>query len=56
MAKNAIYILEDETRLKEFKKNAYAQARTFEIGNILPKYEAFYKMVIERYQLEPAMK
>lgn len=50
MAKNAIYILEDETRLKEFKRNAYAQAKTFSIENILPQYEAFYKTVIERYQ------
>ncbi len=49
MAKNAIYILEDETRLKEFKKNALAHAKTFDIANILPLYEAYYNKVISYY-------
>jgi len=49
MAKNAVYILEDEGRLKQFKQNAYAQARTFDIENILPQYEAYYKKVIRNY-------
>jgi N-acetyl-alpha-D-glucosaminyl L-malate synthase BshA len=46
MAKNAIYILQDDNRLKEFKHNALQQARTFDIENILPLYEAYYKRVI----------
>ncbi len=46
MAKNAIYILEDDHRLKEFKKNALAQAKTFDIKNVLPQYEAYYERVI----------
>ncbi len=46
MARNAIYILEDDSRLKEFKKNALAQAQTFDIANILPLYEAYYSKVI----------
>lgn len=46
MAKNAIYILQDDSRLKEFKHNALQQARTFDIENILPLYEAYYKRVI----------
>jgi glycosyltransferase involved in cell wall biosynthesis len=46
MAKNAIYILEDETRLKEFKKNALAQAKTYDISNVLPKYEDYYSRII----------
>lgn len=46
MAKNAIYILQDDNRLKEFKHNALQQARTFDIENILPQYEAYYKRVI----------
>ncbi len=46
MAKNAIYILQDDARLKEFKKNALAHARTFDIENILPQYEDYYKRVI----------
>ena len=49
MAKNAIYILEDEQRLLEFKANAYAQAKTFNIDNILPQYEAYYEKVIRYY-------
>lgn len=49
MAKNAIYILEDENRLMEFKANAYAQAKTFNIDNILPQYEAYYEKVIRYY-------
>lgn len=54
MAVNAIYILEDENRLKEFKRNAYAQAKTFDINNILPRYEAYYKKIIaEKIKPEP---
>ena len=49
MAKNAVYILEDEARLKQFKKNAYAHAKTFDINNILPEYEAYYEKVIKYY-------
>ena len=48
MARNAIYILEDENRLKQFKANALAQALTFDIANILPQYEAFYNRIITR--------
>jgi N-acetyl-alpha-D-glucosaminyl L-malate synthase BshA len=46
MSKNAIHILEDETRLTEFKANALAQAKQFEISKILPKYEDYYLKVI----------
>ncbi len=49
MAKNAIYILEDEARLKQFKANALAHAKTFDIKNILPLYEAYYNKVISHY-------
>jgi N-acetyl-alpha-D-glucosaminyl L-malate synthase BshA len=47
MARNAVYILEDEARLKQFKKNAFAQAKRFDIINVLPVYEAYYKQVLE---------
>lgn len=47
MAKNAIYILEDEERLLEFKNNAYKAAHQFSIDKILPKYEQMYKRVIK---------
>ena len=52
MAKNAIYILEDEARLKEFKKNAFAQAKIFDINNVLPQYEAYYNKVIKESKLQ----
>jgi len=47
MAKNAIYLLEDEQRLTEFKNNAYEAAHQFSIEKILPKYEEMYKRVIK---------
>lgn len=49
MAKNAIHILEDETRLKQFKANALQHARTFDIVNILPQYEAYYSKIIAQH-------
>jgi glycosyltransferase involved in cell wall biosynthesis len=36
MAKNTIYILEDEERLQTFKSNALDRAKEFDIANILP--------------------
>ena len=47
MAKNAIYILEDEERLLKFKNNAFKAAHQFSIEKILPKYEEMYKRVIK---------
>jgi N-acetyl-alpha-D-glucosaminyl L-malate synthase BshA len=47
MAKNAVYILEDEKRLEEFKENAFAYAQRFNIDKILPKYEEMYRKVIK---------
>jgi len=46
MAKNAIYILEDDTRLADFKENALARAKDFDLSIILPMYEDFYAEVI----------
>jgi len=47
MAKNALYILEDCDRLKSFKQAALARAKEFDLSLILPKYEAYYKEIIE---------
>jgi N-acetyl-alpha-D-glucosaminyl L-malate synthase BshA len=47
MAEKAIYILEDEARLAQFKDNALARAKEFDLTNILPIYENFYAEVIE---------
>ncbi|MCA6364829.1 MAG: N-acetyl-alpha-D-glucosaminyl L-malate synthase BshA [Bacteroidetes bacterium] len=47
MAKNAIYILSDESRLQQFKANAFAQAQKFDLQIILPQYEALYERVLK---------
>ena len=46
MAKNALSILKDDATLLKFKANALAQAKKFDIENIVPIYEALYKRVI----------
>ncbi len=48
MAKNALLLLENEDLLQEFRKNAFAQAKKFDIINILPQYEAYYHEVIAK--------
>jgi L-malate glycosyltransferase len=48
MAESAIYMLEDEARLKTFKENALARAKEFDLANILPEYENYYVEVIEK--------
>jgi N-acetyl-alpha-D-glucosaminyl L-malate synthase BshA len=52
MAKNAIYILENEERLLKFKSNALDHARTFDIKIIMPQYEAYYEKIIEKVKNE----
>jgi len=42
MSRNAITILENDEVLKEFKINAAAQAKKFDIHHIVPQYEALY--------------
>jgi L-malate glycosyltransferase len=46
MSKNALHILQDDATLKKFKANALAQAKKFDIENIVPLYEALYQRVI----------
>lgn len=48
MAKNAIYVLEDEERLLKFKHQALEHAKTFDIKKIMPVYERLYEKVIAR--------
>ena len=50
MAKNAIYILSNGTRLTKFKTAAIAQARRFEKQHIIPQYEKLYCDVIKAYR------
>lgn len=46
MAENAIKILKDDTILKQFKDNALATAKQFDIKNILPMYEELYNKAV----------
>jgi len=48
MSKNAIYILKDENRLKQFKDNAKAQANKFDIHQIVPLYEKIYEDTLKK--------
>lgn len=48
MAEKAIYILEDEERLKTFKENALTRAKVFDLATILPVYENYYLEVLDR--------
>ncbi len=47
MTKNALRIL-DKDNLPTFKANALKRAKEFDITNILPQYEAYYKEVIDK--------
>lgn len=46
MAKYAIEILKDEATLNQFKANALAQAKQFDIDNIIHFYEDYYEEII----------
>jgi N-acetyl-alpha-D-glucosaminyl L-malate synthase BshA len=48
MARNAIDLLSHEDKHSVFRKNALAQAKKFDIHNILPLYEEFYEEVLEK--------
>lgn len=48
MAGYAIQLLSNEDMLQTFRDNALAQAKRFDIENILPHYEAYYEEVLER--------
>lgn len=49
MVKHAIHIL-DNSNLETFKKGALERAKEFDVENVLPKYEIFYKEVLERHR------
>ncbi len=46
MAANTIKLLRDEEVLATFRERAYAQAKRFDIDEILPQYEAVYRAVL----------
>ncbi|MCR9065323.1 MAG: N-acetyl-alpha-D-glucosaminyl L-malate synthase BshA [Cytophagales bacterium] len=47
MVKNALHILSEEN-LATFKTNALARAKEFDIKNVVPMYEAYYRKIIEK--------
>lgn len=47
MAKNAIKILKDENEFNRLKEGAFNRAKTFDISNIIPKYELIYKKALD---------
>jgi N-acetyl-alpha-D-glucosaminyl L-malate synthase BshA len=48
MAQYAIQLLRDDEMLHRFRANALAQAKRFDLHEILPHYEAYYAEVIEK--------
>ncbi len=48
MAARCIELLQDEESLTIFRKNAYTQAKRFDITVILPQYEEYYRHVLDR--------
>ncbi len=48
MAKNTVYLLENEERLATFRHNALARAKEFDIANILPMYEKYYERITSK--------
>lgn len=52
MAQYAIQLLSDDELLLQFRANALAQAKRFDLYNILPDYEAYYEEVIEKSVLK----
>lgn len=46
MAENAIMLLENPLMMAQFRKQAYRQAKKFEIAKIIPQYEALYQELI----------
>jgi N-acetyl-alpha-D-glucosaminyl L-malate synthase BshA len=48
MAEKAIYILQDDERLNQFKENALKRAQEFDLSLILPVYENYYREVIAK--------
>lgn len=48
MAAHAVQLLENPALLAEFRANALAQAKRFDIHQILPEYEAFYEEILRK--------
>jgi len=51
MANNALRLLKNPELHEIFRQNAYQHAKKFDIQNILPAYEAYYKEIIEKNKI-----
>ncbi len=51
MSVNALKLLKNETLLEEFKRNAFEQAKQFDIDKILPQYEKVYRQLLVKEPL-----
>jgi len=52
MAANALKILKNNEVLQEFKRNALARAKEFDLQVILPRYENYYKKILEEQMVK----
>ncbi|MGE9616227.1 MAG: N-acetyl-alpha-D-glucosaminyl L-malate synthase BshA [Solitalea-like symbiont of Acarus siro] len=50
MAEKAMYLLNNNERLCEFKKNAASHAKTFNIDRVQPIYEKYYTDIINQHK------
>lgn len=50
MSSHAITLLSDDDMLNKLKRNALIEAQKYDIDNIVPLYESYYKQVINEYQ------
>ena len=48
MSQNAIHILSDDARLKQFKQNARERSYIFDLHNIVPQYEKIYEETLAK--------
>jgi N-acetyl-alpha-D-glucosaminyl L-malate synthase BshA len=52
MAEKSLILLKDEQLLREFRANAYQNARLFDIEHIVPMYENLYIEIISKSKSE----
>lgn len=52
MANYSLLLLENEAMLKEFRKNAYEQAKSFDMAKIVHEYEALYRSVLKNVSVQ----
>ena len=50
MSNYSILILSDENKLEEFKNRAFKKAETYDINNVVPRYEKIYKKALNSFK------